>query len=1041
MIPHRLVMVGWGPYGGEQVIDFDQFGGRGLFLITGDTGAGKTTIFDAITFALYGNLNGGREPKNFRSHFAKDSVKTYVELDFTHDGQRYVVKRYPLQYRKKQRGSGLTKDSAEVTLTFDDQVLSQKEADAKLAEVLRIDYEQWKQISMLAQNEFVKLLNEDTKKRTETLRTIFSTTCVDRFQKDLDAKAKAVEREVNNCKKDIEDSMELIEVPVDSPYIDEFLARKSLAYLPELYETIAAQDALDRTKVESLDEEYKELDSEKMAIAGKLTEGEIVNKNLEELQKQKTLLSKKDEERPEIDELEVRVAEVKEVIRIFKPTLSEYERLDKECDAVMKENVLNKERLESASQQLADAVEKQSIALEDEQQSKDLAVSISKLEDMRGIYQEVQDLSEKIDRLRQEKADADTQVQALNESYSKLQEKIDSYRDYLSKSSKAGEELGEKKGELSTIENKESSIKAINKLIKDYDRKFESHAEASNMTLNASHEVQKKRDDVKRMEDSYFAASAGRLAQGLDEGIPCPVCGATHHINLAVLHEGAPTDEAIEQARNELADLEETFDALREKKTEATTALTGTLDSIKSRFQEDLDIEFINIEECRLVMDELNSDCKKERAKLNSRIEELKPIVKKRDEIDAEFPAIDEEKKRIEHALTEAATTVTKVTTMLNQDEATLKEKKSNLTYESLDELETNITSQKDRKEKIDQTIRESTESVNRINESINVMKGAIITEERRLAELKVKMQEKSDEISRLLNESGRSREDVDVLLGFESSIEEMTDKVQQFRTEYNSITVLVNQLTKDTEGQERINLEALKEALENKKSECDSKLNEANAIKMRIAHNTESRKRIEDSEKAYRKLGTDSTDLTKLNDVVAGNEGVRQTFEAYVQALYFNRVLGFANERMRVMTGGRFELIVSEPEEGGHGKIGLDIDVHDTWTDKTRAANTLSGGESFKAALSLALGLSDAVQTMNGGIHIDTLFVDEGFGSLDTESINQALSVLHDLSDGNILIGIISHVNALKNEIDRRIIVSYVDDGLKGSKATIELE
>ena len=174
---------------------------------------------------------------------------------------------------------------------------------------------------------------------------------------------------------------------------------------------------------------------------------------------------------------------------------------------------------------------------------------------------------------------------------------------------------------------------------------------------------------------------------------------------------------------------------------------------------------------------------------------------------------------------------------------------------------------------------------------------------------------------------------------------------------------------------------------------------------------------------------------------MVAGNEGVKQTFEAYIQALYFNRVLGFANERMRVMTGNRFVLQISEPEEGGHGKIGLDIDVLDTFTGKTRAANTLSGGESFKAALSLALGLSDAVQSMNGGIHIDTLFVDEGFGSLDTESINQALSVLHDLSDGRILIGIISHVSALKNEIDRKIEVSHVDDGLKGSRAEIIID
>ena len=1041
MIPHKLTMVAWGPYGDEQVVDFDQFGGKGLFLITGDTGAGKTTIFDAITFALYGKLNGGREPKSFRSHFAKDSVKTYVELDFTHNGHRYVVKRYPLQFRKKMRGEGFTKDSEEVTLIFDGQELTQKQADAKLEEVLRIDYEQWKQISMLAQNEFVKLLNEDTKERTETLRTIFSTDCIDSFQKDLDARAKAVEREVKAAKKNIEDSMDLIDIPEDSPIRGEFLARKSFAYLPNLYTTMASQKLQDQSDIDRLRAEHKALDTEKLSIAGELTKGEIMNGKIDELEKQSGILAAKDLEKPEIDALESRAVEIGAAVKTYKPTVSECGRLLKERDLKTGQLIDTRGSIADQQTKLEEAVEKQQTALKDEQESKDLAVSISKLEDTRGSYQEVKDLSEKIEKLKKQKSEADEKVRSLTESDSKLQEKIDSYRDFLNKSAKAGEQLSDARNELKSVEGKQTGIRTLRKLIDGYQKQCLDWEKIAEKASDASHDVQIKRDEVKIMEGAYFSASAGRLAQGLEEGIPCPVCGATHHIKLAELHGGAPTEEAIDSAKKELEGLEETFNGLNEKKSAATATLYATLDSIKTRNEEVLEQPFDGIEECLKAVDELAQSLDKKKEELNPRIKELEAAVKRRDEIDAEFKTIDADKKQIETDLETAKANTTSTDTLLNTDEATLKEKKSRLAYESLEELEMNISTQKQRKKAIDDFIKETTEAVQKLTESMNILRGTATTIEEQLNDLQTELQEKSEELERLLAENGRTREDVDALLESEPALEGMNERVQTFRAEYDKIKVIVEQLKKDTEGQEKRDLESLKETLATKTAECESKQSEIGTIRMRMSHNDDVRMRIEEAEMEYKKLGRDSADLTKLNDAVAGKEGIKQTFEAYIQALYFNRVLGFANIRMRAMTSGRYELVISEVEEGGQGKKGLDIDVHDKWTGKSRAANTLSGGESFKAALSLALGLSDAVQSMSGGIRIDTLFVDEGFGSLDSESISQALSVLHDLSDGSTLIGIISHVGALKDEIDRKIVVSHIDDGLKGSKATVELE
>ncbi len=1036
-----LTMVAWGPYGGLQSVDFDKFGGKGLFLITGDTGAGKTTIFDAITFALYGKLNGGREPKDFRSHFAKDLDRTYVELEFTHDGKRYTIRRYPPQQRKKQRGEGFTNDSEETILTFDGEELRQREANKKIAEILKIDYDQWKQIAMLAQNDFVKLLNEDTKKRTETLRTIFSTDCIERFQNDLDARAKNAEKEVKRAEADIEQAMESIDIPEDSPYREEFLSRKKFTYLPEFYETLASQNNLDIKDAERFHAEYNILDGKRIAIAGEISKAELNNKNLEELEKQAVILKQMENELPGIEALKGRVNQVNEAVRIFKPILKEYEMLDRDRNQKTFEIESKKEQLVKANNDLEEAVKTQQTALECKPESEALAISITKLEESRAAYQEVKGLSEKVEVLKKDKVDADKSVQSLKESKNKLDEKIESYRRYLLDNGKSGEELANKRARIKEIGAKEDVIRAVRTLFNDYKLQFKESNDASAKESEASYHVQTKRDELRAMESSYFSASAGRLAQGLEEGEPCPVCGSLHHVKLAEICGGAPTEETLEQFGKDLEALESEYDALKTKKTDATAKLKATLENIKSRLMTDLSIEFSNIEESSEKLKGLSEAFSKEKAGLEERAKVLEHITKKIDEINEEFKTIDEDKLRIDGELEIANEKATEVNTLLERNVATLEEKKSRLVYGSMEELEANIVSQTDRKGAIEKAISDSTDAVNKCRESVNGIKGNIETLDNQILELKKNLDEKSEDLRIQLEKSGKQRQDVDDLLTFESSLDEINSRIQGYHQEYSKTKGLVDKLTEDTRGIVKVDLESLKDELQSKTDECRAKQKQEEAVSLRIRHNNNAREQIENAERAYKQLGTDSIDLTKLNNVVAGNEGIRQTFEAYIQALYFSRVLKFANERMNKMTSGRFSLTVKEAEKGGNAKIGLDINVYDKFTDSERPSDNLSGGESFKAALALALGLSDAVQTMNGGIHIDTLFVDEGFGSLDAESINLALGVLHDLSEGNSLIGIISHVGALKNEIDKKIIVTRVDDGLSGSRADVVIE
>ena len=467
----------------------------------------------------------------------------------------------------------------------------------------------------------------------------------------------------------------------------------------------------------------------------------------------------------------------------------------------------------------------------------------------------------------------------------------------------------------------------------------------------------------------------------------------------------------------------------------------NTLDNIKNRLTNDLGIEFSNIEESSERLKGLSEDLSAEKTGLKDRVKELEKIKKRIEEINEEFKTIDQDKANIDASLEEATKKAAEIKTLLDKDLATLDEKKSKLAYGSLEELEENIKSMTDRKNAIEKAISDSAEAVNKCKESVDSIKGTIETLNNQVSELEKKTKEKSYELGVLLEKSGKQRQEVDVLLEFESSLDKMNNEINTFREDYAATLALVNNLTEVTKGIERTDLESAKAALQAKTDECMAKQNQKETVSLRIKNNGEARRKIEEAERSYNQIGIESIDLTRLNNVVSGNEGVRQTFEAYIQALYFSRVLKFANERMRKMTSGRFSLTVKEPERGGNAKIGLDINVYDNYTSTERPSDNLSGGESFKAALALALGLSDAVQTMNGGIHIDTLFVDEGFGSLDTESINLALGVLHELSEGNSLIGIISHVGALKNEIDKKILVTRVDDGLKGSRADVVID
>ena len=263
MKPHTLVMSGFGPYAGRTVIDFDRFGGKGLFLITGDTGAGKTSIFDGITYALYGRMSGDRDPKNVRSHFASPDTDTFVELTFSHEGRDYTIRRSPSYDRPKKRGDGTTSVPATVEMTCAQggtPLVKEKTVAQEVENVLGISYDQWKQIAMLAQGEFRKLLTADSKERGATMRTIFSTENVKRFQDRLNEMAKDLREERNLVQNTIVERMDSVTLPEDSPYADDLAGINGLSFVDELLEIVSKQSAIDAERIEGMRSERDGVD-------------------------------------------------------------------------------------------------------------------------------------------------------------------------------------------------------------------------------------------------------------------------------------------------------------------------------------------------------------------------------------------------------------------------------------------------------------------------------------------------------------------------------------------------------------------------------------------------------------------------------------------------------------------------------------------------------------------------------------------------------------------------------------------------------------
>lgn len=938
MRPEKLIISAFGPFADEVTIDFSRLGTQGLYLITGDTGAGKTTIFDAITFALYGEASGDyRESNMFRSKYAGADTKTFVELTFSYQEKQYTVRRNPEYLRPKARGEGMTTQKAEAVLEYSDDrqpVTKASEVTEAVTRIIGLDKNQFTQIAMLAQGEFRKLLMAGTKEREAIFRDIFCTgqykALQDRLKSEFLQNTKLYQQLMQRIKQFVEG----IRCDSASACFQEW------EYFKNMEGLVPREDLMDL--LEDILTEDKKLVRDYEKEIGTL------QKSLAELDKRIGAVSELEKARRNLEKTERTIVSLQQ----------EAEEKKREADNAAKEA----EKCKEISVQRIRITEK----LADYKKQSELTEQIA------GKEQKLLALKENRQRALEKMEESGRQIAALKET--------------MEREKDAGKERVQTEGVLYKAKTHFTAVTGLEKKQREYRTQQKKAGQAKSLYMEKAEQCEKLRQDFSKKERLFYDAQAGVLAKTLKEGVPCPVCGSKSHPHPAPFPKEVPSKELLDEEKGRL----ETF----EKEREELSMNAGRLEEKLKHMEQDIREEIKKLsgaektavdgslaaDESSLSMERLESSVQRQKCILEEKIDALNTVL--------------EEYGQRERVYMEAAEKLPQVT-------------------KAREELEKQSYDCQEQQTKLESCL-------GQWREQLAELTGNLLFENELAARA---------ELARLEKEEERLEKMV------KASAESFTKCESALREQEGQKKILLKQLSAG--GQQ--DLETLKQ--ERREIDAEQKRKQSNKenIASRYQANLDIRDKLQKEWMQLERTEKEYQMMKALSDTANGGLAGRDKImlETYIQMTYFDRILSRANIRLLKMTDGQFELVRKKGASNQKSQSGLELDVMDHYNGSVRGVQTLSGGESFMASLSLALGLSDEIQMAAGGIRLDTMFVDEGFGSLDDETLSKAIRVLGGLTEGKRLVGVISHVTELKQCIDKQIVVRK--NRAKGSTVCIE--
>lgn len=1082
MKPTKLVMQAFGTYAEQTEIDFTQFEEKGLFLICGDTGAGKTTIFDSISYALYGEASGSyRDTKNLKSEYVDKKVESFVDFYFTHQGKDYHVCRKP-SFKYTNRNGKPDEQAEKVTFYQPDgttlegakNVDGTKEKPGAIPQLLNMDAGQFMQVAMIAQGEFWKLLNAKTNERTEILRTIFQTDAYKKLELKLKNRmdvsfAARKEREQSISQSFREVKVEPAEISEGiSGILAEDLAEDSEEQPRSVVQRICdLQEKLQDSKAVWNIEEMLTL---LQAVIGEDTEKAkqketVLAQAEEELQKlQGTLVSAKDNNA--ILERYARTKEEQEVLESQKGLFEERRiQLDRTKQATYKvkpeydawsakehEWERTKQLITDGAQTLADcqtragmadAKVKETEALRPEAEQCQKIVDKVREEEPR--YKEREMLQHELGQIQLQLATQEQQEAALVTAEQMLQKRIGELQEQQAVWKEEPQQLAQAQAAHDKLLDSQKKTESIAKnLIPAWRRKQQELEEAQREYRKNQDAYESAKEAFTHADRLYRANLVGILASDLAEGDPCPVCGATHHEKLATLVEASVTAEQCKELK-----------AVEEKKLDAFNQATASASSLRAVVQaKELQLKE-QIRGCMTpafiggveALEELIVSFERQREKLvntvaqsRERLDTLQQNCEKLREVEAmlaraqgtEMARLAEQRKSLveerqsliaKQAASQA--TLAALQTLSYPDwEAAMQA--GNHALARVNEIQTALDTAAKEKKSAD-------EAVARVQASIATQKQALEQQKSDAQMLKQRLNEK------LTACQFASVEEMQAQVATDAEIHAEEAKLADYDKKVTEVAARLSQLEQEQDARHRtlVDLEQLQQEHTSKRVQVETLRTALQAITFRIQNNCEKQQNIRAQQVAYEKAKKENDTSYRLYTLVSGQtRNGKITFEQYIQAAGFDSILQAANRHLLPMSDNQFQLYRQTNAVGKQTNTFLDLEVLDISTGKRRPVGNLSGGESFKASLSLALGLSDTIAENRGGIQMDALFVDEGFGTLDSKSLEETKDALLSMSGENKLVGIISHRDELM-DIPQKL---RVTKGRGGSRIQMEL-
>ncbi len=1084
MKPVFLKMSAFGSYAGVETIDLTKVD-HGVFLICGDTGAGKTTIFDGITFALYGESSGGkRDGEMMRSQYALAETPTFVELAFLHRDAFYRVIRYPRQQRPSKRRN---KDGAftlvevppKVELTLPDgRVFSgkAKETDQKIVEILGLDKAQFTQTAMLAQGDFLKLLHAPSRERKEIFSKIFDTRLYGRIGEELRARTKELGSQLEDGKRRLERELEDVRCIPDSRFATEWAERAHFSesdgvmectfrLLGEIIGEAEEKEKELSAALETKGEERRQLD----VLLGQAREREALFRQLEEARERCARLEGQVGSMEALrreGEAAARAAFVRPKEELWQARREEWQKCREEIvrlkqwllenEATLKEQVKKREDAEGAFHRQGPGL-------------------MADMERIRGDMERYQELEEKKkaciklekerDGLQDGLLSADKELERCDKRRKELELLMEEKKEYADR-------LPVLEQEIWRLKEQRESLCRLSDTLKDLGREQAQIAKEQEAYDKLQESVRELEEEYERLYSLFLAGQAGTLAAALREGEPCPVCGACHHPAPAQMKDilverkgleeakqkGQRASKAAAEAYRSLQGRKASYAGKRELAAQEGQRLFGGWEegptagapgeTVQAERMSGPSEEAEGAGKTGWTPEALKEAGKRAWARYQTELDVKETGRKKAEEARRhleehrkEKEALKDRRESVSLQREEAAARLRQAELMCMEAGSGLRLLEQSLPYPKKAQAEAAFAKAKAQREGLEEAARREHTACQALEAQVADRKGRLAArrqDEERMAAEAVRLEEAF--FHELTYRGFSDREDYQAAWRTEERRKEVERLFQDYRDERMRSREKLTHCLAQVEGKERIETEGAQKRLSQVRKEQARLEQESRQVFGIRARDEELAERCGNLWEMRKKVRADYETMKRLDDTANGRISQRHLdLQTYIQRSYFAMILQQANKRLATMADGQFLLQCRDMEDlGSQGEVGLDLDVYSLVNDQARDVKTLSGGESFIAALAMALGMADIIQDQAGSIRIDTMFIDEGFGSLSEETRSQAIHILTELSQGRRLVGIISHVTELKAQIDRKLLVKK---GRKGSYTEWEIE